>query len=221
MAESISSWAATFNDYLARFDREGSAAFCLRLLEAGRLNVPQLYEQILAPALNRLLVGRENQHEAIWREHVLSNIVRSIIEQCAPHVLKQAALMPPMAEERRAMLVCPEEEYHDLGVRMGLDFFLMAGFQVTYIGSNTPTSNIISAAEALHPHLIVISVSNYLNLFALEKIIPLLKARIALPVRILVSGSALSRSGREAKDFAADGTVNSFRDILALRGEIA
>ena len=70
------------------------------------------------------------------------------------------------------MLVCPEEEYHDLGIRMGADFFTIAGYDVTYIGSNTPKSNILSAARFLKPDIIDISVSNYLNLVMLEKIIP-------------------------------------------------
>ena len=218
MDATAETYAGTFKEHLERYDREGSVQYCLALLEQGKISVPELYEQILAPALNSLLVGRDSEHDAIWREHVMTNIVRHVIELSAPYVARESAKVEAFAKKPRVMLVCPEEEYHDLGVRMGLDFFIIAGFDATYIGANTPKSNIISAAKALHPDIVGISVSNYLNLFALEKIIPELKREIGLDVRILLSGSAVRHTGRAAEDFSADGVVNSFRDIMDLRG---
>ncbi len=218
MDDAMNTYASGFIERLERYDREGSISYCLDLLEKGQASVPELYEQILAPALNSLLVGRDNAHDAIWREHVMSGIVRNIVELAAPFVAKESAKTAPDAPKPRVMLVCPEEEYHDLGIRMGADFFTIAGYDVTYIGSNTPRSNIISAAGALHPAIIGISVSNYLNLFALEKIIPDLRREIGKDVKILLSGSAVRHAGRSAQDFGADGIVDSFKDIMALRG---
>jgi len=73
-------YAGTFKEQLERYDREGSVQYCLALLEQGKVSVPELYEQILAPALNSLLVGRDSEHDAVWREHVMTNIIRHVIE---------------------------------------------------------------------------------------------------------------------------------------------
>lgn len=218
MDDTLNTYAGIFKDYLERFDRENGVRYCLDLLDKGRVAVPELYEQILAPALNSLQMDRDKEHDAIWREHVMTNIVRNVIELAAPYVAKESAAMESPAKKPRVMLVCPQEEYHDLGIRMGLDFFTIAGFDATYIGANTPKSNIISAAKSLQPDIVGISVSNYLNLFAMGKIIPELKREIGRNVRILISGSAVRHSGRSAEDFSADGVVNSFREIMDLRG---
>jgi MerR family transcriptional regulator, light-induced transcriptional regulator len=205
-----------FTGFLDRLDREGALDWCQRQL-AGGMGVPELYEQILAPALNRIVIGRQEEHDQIWREHVLSNIVRSVIENALPYVLRErdAAALP--GPRPRALLACPEQEYHELGIRMGADFFTMAGFDVTYIGCNTPLGNILSAARTIKPHVICLGVTNYLNLSALLRIIPELKRLDGFGGRILLSGSALRHTGRGAAEFGADGFVASFADIQELR----
>lgn len=206
----------TFSGFLAKFDKESAVGWCLSLLADG-MSVPELYEQILAPALNRIIIGRKEEHDMIWQEHIMSGIVRSIIENALPFVLRSRDAIARPGARPRALLVCPEQEYHELGIRMGLDFFTIAGYDVTYIGCNTPLSNIISAVRAVKPHVVCLGVSNYLNLSALLNIIPELRRMDGFVAQILISGSALSNTGRPAKDFGADGIVSSFADVQELR----
>jgi methanogenic corrinoid protein MtbC1 len=219
MADDPTSFLEIFKDHLNRFDRLEAVKYCISLLEKGIVSAPELYEQILAPSLNAVLVCRDNEHDMIWREHVMTSIVRSVIESAFPYVLKEREKHSQPGLSQKAMLVCPEEEYHDLGIRMGADFFAIAGYDVTYIGSNTPKTNILSAASFLKPDIIDIGVSNYLNLVMLKKIIPELKQSLHYGVRIMLSGSAFRHTGRTYKDFFADGIVNSFQDVLDLRGK--
>ncbi len=218
-ADYLQSILDIFTGHLERYDRLEAVRYALSLLDEGTATIPELYEGILAPSLNRILVGRDKEHDLIWREHVMTNIVRSVIESALPHVLKEREKYCLPNFQQKVMLVCPEEEYHDLGARMGADFFTIAGYDVLYIGSNTPKSNIISAARYLKPDIIDISVSNYFNLVMLEKIIPELKQEIEKDVKVLVSGSAFKHTGRTYADFHADGIVNSFKDIMDLRGD--
>lgn len=62
------------------------------------------------------------------------------------------------------MLVTPEEEYHEIGIRMGMDFYTLLGYEVVYIGCSTPRDTLLNAAKTLRPDLVSISVTNYLNL---------------------------------------------------------
>ncbi len=219
MTDTLKGMMEAFQSHLNGFGRHDAVAYGISLLENGRITVPDLYEHVLAPSLNSILVGREEEHDLIWREHVMTNIVRSVIESAFPYVLKEREKYLLEGFHQKAMLVCPEEEYHDLGARMGADFFTIAGYDVTYIGSNTPKSNILSAAAYLKPDLIDISVSNYLNLVMLKKIIPELRQGLGQGARIMVSGSAFLHTGKPYQEFHADGLINSFKDILDLRGK--
>ena len=216
MADDFSVHLETVARHLDHFAKDEAMAYCIGLLEEGALTVPLLYENVLAPALNKIIVPRPQEDLLIWREHAMTAIVRSIIECARPYVMREKERAGAKGSAGRVLLVCPEEEYHELGIRMGEDFFTIAGFETFFVGANTPQENIVSAVETLRPDIVDIGVSNFLNLVQLKKIVAQLRQLIDARVLIAVSGGALVRSGKTAGDFNADILVNSFADILAL-----
>lgn len=208
----------TFRAHLVNCEREEALRYGGGLLERELVTVPEFYERILAPALNSVLVCRENEEKMIWREHVMTGIVRSAVEMSFPYVLRARDARNLSAPLGRVMLACPEEEYHELGARMGADFYTMAGYETVFIGANTPMANILSAARELKPDVVSLSVSNYLNLVPLGRIVAGLRAELPAGTRIYVSGSAFRLTNRKASDFGADALVNTYADILNARG---
>ena len=206
----------TFSTYLSELDREKATSFCLSLLEDQKVTIPELYEFILAPALNRIVVPRGKEDELIWREHTQTNIVRGIVESAFPYVLKQRQAASFSGSAGKIVLACPEEEYHELGIRMGADFYTIAQFDVVFIGSNLPKSSIVSAAKELKPDFVGISVTNYLRLVQLKHIVESLRENLDSNVRIIVSGSAFNHTGSTAQDFGADELITSYEDVAAL-----
>ena len=99
----------------------------------------------------------------------------------------------------------------DLQVEAG-DFYALLGYEVVYIGCNTPRDTLLNAVKTLRPDLVSISVTNYLNLAQLPAIIAALKALKPAP-RVYIAGSALARTGKSAHDFGADGALTSFAAI--------
>ena len=205
-----------FSTYLTDLDREKATSFCLGLLEEQKVTIPELYEFILAPSLNRIVVPRGKEDELIWREHAQTNIVRGIVESAFPYVIRQKQAFSSSGFPGSILLACPEEEYHELGIRMGADFYTIAQFNVTFIGSNLPKSSIVSAAKELKPDFIGISVTNYLRLAKLRGIIESLRENVDQKVTIVVSGSAFNHTGSTAQDFGADQLITSFEDVIAL-----
>lgn len=201
-----------FIGYLENFDRDDAIVYAISLLESGALSVPELYESVLAPALNRIQVPRDQEQSLIWREHMMSSIVRTTMEVAYPHVLREKG------SAHRGMLVllaCPEEEYHEIGIRMGADFFTILGYEVAYIGCNTPRETLLDAVRALKPELVSLGVTNYLNLAQLPALVAALKSQDPIP-RVYLSGSALRHADKAAADFGADGALDSFASIQAL-----
>lgn len=214
MNEKLLQAQQAFRERLEALDRNGAVDLALGLLRDGKATVPELYEQVLAPSLNSVEVTRANEDKGIWKEHVMTAIVRTIVESAHPWVFAQRQSMDPA---KRALILCPEEEYHELGARMGADYFTMAGYDTVFIGCNTPQKSILHAAGELKPDILVISVTNYLNLAAMKKIVRDLRIRTGCGTMVAVAGSALGHAGMTAQDFGADRAVVSYADVLALR----
>lgn len=217
MSDELQRYCREFSERLDALDRDGALGYALGLLSDGRVTVRELYEGVLAPSINGIAVTRRNEEQEIWREHVKSGIVRSALESAWPFVQKQRK---ETAQKLRVIVACPEEECHELGARMGADFFTLAGFDAVYIGCNTPLNNILSAAEHLKPDVVAISVTNYLNPVALKRIVAALRSKVGCSALIAVSGSAAAGAGKTAGDFGADRIVNSFADVQALGEEL-
>ena len=82
MADKIKDSLNRFIAYLQAREMEEAVAFALSLLSEGLVTVPQLYEGILAPALNRIQVPRDQEDALIWQEHVQSAIVQAVMGAC-------------------------------------------------------------------------------------------------------------------------------------------
>ncbi|MHB1151916.1 MAG: cobalamin B12-binding domain-containing protein [Eubacteriales bacterium] len=166
----------TLFEYLQTFNKVKSLEYCMTLLGENTVTVPELYEMVLAPALNGIVIPRGDENSLIWQEHTATNIVRNIIECSYPFVIKEKTEYEKPGTRKKIILLCPEEEYHEIGIRMGADFFTIVNFEVIYIGCNTPKENIISAIKQINPDFIGVGVSNYLNLVSLNKIIQSIRA---------------------------------------------
>lgn len=219
MNEDMRSYQETFSKYIKDLDKEKSYEYALSLLSEGRVSVPELYEHVIAPVLNSIVVGRRDEDTVIWREHTMTGIARTIVECAYPFVLQASSKAYPQGNGRKVIILCPEEEYHELGARMGADYFKLEGYEVFFIGGNTPKENFYSAYETLRPDVIAICVTNYLNLVPLKGIISTIREKAEAGTRIILSGSAFHHAGKTAEDFGADLLVHSFRDLDGLKEE--
>ncbi len=217
MNENLKQFHTRLQSCLNDLDRENAVGYSLMLLSEGKVSITELYEEILSPILNSISIGRGEEDSAIWKEHVMTNIVRTIVECSYPYVIKEKEKNKGEKKVRKVMVLCPEEEYHELGARMGADFYTINGYDVVFIGCNTPKENFISAYNALKPDMISISITNYLNLISLKKIIEEIREKIGYEVKIILSGSAFASTKKTAKDFGAAALVGTFREIEALR----
>jgi methanogenic corrinoid protein MtbC1 len=92
------------------------------------------------------------------------------------------------------MVLCPSEEYHEIGAIIVNNFFLLAGFNSQYIGANTPKQDIIMAVKALQPDYVALSVTNYYNIVITKQITEAIKSQYPA-VKIIVGGQAFRQAG--------------------------
>jgi methanogenic corrinoid protein MtbC1 len=206
---------------LIRKDRAACVEAAVGALAAGEVDVPTLYQEVLAPALNEADYGPGPSEVRIWQEHIRSAIVRTVVENCATFVARERAARgraggPPV------VVYCPPEELHEIGARMVADFFEIAGFEVAFVGANTPRSEATAAIRLVRPALVAVSVSTTYALTLAKRSVADLRAlreREGLSFRIVVGGHAFANNPQVGRAMGADLLLATFEDIARLREE--
>jgi methanogenic corrinoid protein MtbC1 len=173
---------------IAAHDKPGAVAAALSAVERGEIGVPGLYA-MLSGLMAELGVSWQEGRTPVWEEHLVSGVMRTIVEALYPTVRAQAD-----AAKRRGLtvvLACPQDESHDLGLRMLCDRFDLAGWDTHLLGADTPAGEIAAAAETLSAGLIVLSASTHFHRVRIRTLLDGLHA--ALPdVRVVVGGAAFT-----------------------------
>ena len=209
-----------FKQFLEDENKDEALLFALELLESGEKNVIDLYQDILTPSLNQMECKIDDHHICIWKEHVRTAIIRTIVECCYPYVIKQKKKLDQNLAPV-VVVLCPPQEYHDIGARMAADFFTLCGYQVVFVGSDTPYQDFYQAIHSIEPDVVAISVSNYFNLVSTKRIICELRQACTKETYIVVGGSAFEGDMEKVNLVGADAYVKSYQDIeLIARNEV-
>lgn len=202
-----------FLGHLEREDRFACIEYAVSKLSSGELDVVTLYEDIVGPALNSIDCNINDKGFCIWKEHVRSSIVRTVIENCYTYVIKEREKSKISGRAGTAAVICPDGEYHEIGARIVADFFTMCGLDTTFVGSSTPKEEFISVLEYLKPDFIAVSVTNYYNLVSAGKTIKEIRSRYKGNLKILVGGNAFLKNPDAYKEIGADTHVRTFNEI--------
>jgi methanogenic corrinoid protein MtbC1 len=204
---------ASFLKLLDQEDRQACVELAVNLLAAGEIGIVPLYQQVLTPALREKVNQHTGKTLSVWREHIRTSIIRTVVECCYPYVIKDKS--SPF-NKGRVIIFCPLEELHEIGARMVMDFFILCGFEAIFIGANTPHKDIVEAIEDALPDYVAISVSNDYNLVAsrrtLRQIIEV-KEKERLKFRIIAGGTAFEGRPGLAGEIGAEFLLQTFEDI--------
>lgn len=196
-------------------DKDECLFYCIDGIEKGKFTIPQLYEGILMPALYNIDKCPKSDPGCIWKEHLKTAIVRTIVEGIYPYVIKIGR--DQVQANKKIILVNPEKEYHELGLRMTSDFFQISGYQTVFVGTNTPRMQIYEAIKSEKPDYIAISVTDYYLIFEAKKIIEGIKATCKKDIKIILGGQAFKKNRHLVEEIGADMYLESYRDVLDLR----
>ena len=208
-----------FVGHLAREDKLQCVELALSKLSQGEIDVVTLYNEVLTPALNAPRYSAEEGAVRIWEEHVRTSIVRTIVENAYPFIQRQKGARNGSAPRKSVIVVCPTEEYHEIGARMVADFFELAGFDATFVGANTPQDEIVEAIGVLKPTYVAVSATNTYSLVPAQRVLAQLRdlrQRSGAGFRIIVGGNAFQNNPELVRDMGADLHLSTFEDIRRL-----
>ena len=187
---------------LQKEDKEAAVKLSIDALKNHTISVVDLYEKVLSPALSHVVEEYKEIDVLIWREHVRSSIIRTIIESAYPYVLEERAKKD--LKEERVLVMSPEFEEHELGSRMVADFFRIEGFETTFVGARTPLKTVLKAIEFVNPKYLVISVTNFFNILSVKHLIDAIKHDGNEDLIFVLGGRAISANPDDAKKTGAD-----------------
>jgi len=173
-------------------NKDEAMMYVLNLLKEKKIELYDLYDFFLRPVLNEFECTSEDEEICIWKEHVRTSIVRTILESTYPYLIEIKKSVPK--NNQKVMVVCPSEEFHEVGAIIVTNYFSLAGFDAQYIGANTPKNDILSAVKALKPDYLALSVTNYYNLVVTKQITEQVKG-LYPNVKIIVGGNAFNKPG--------------------------
>lgn len=132
---------------LDRFD----AVSAHRMIDTlqGELSLDPFLSDAVLPLLRRIGERWAAEEVSVAHEHFASNLVRDRL-----HALAQgwdAGVGP------RALLACPPDEDHHLGLSCFGLALRSRGWRITFLGADTPFETISDAARALRPDVIALS----------------------------------------------------------------
>ncbi len=195
-------------------NKQSAVQTVLEALEQ-KLDVTVLYEAILTPILNSIDC-EPGDYRCVWLEHQMSAITRSLVELSYPYVIKDKEML---SEDKNVLVVCPKEEYHELGAVMGAQMLERAGFSTTFIGANTPLDTIESALKSVAFDYLVLSVSNSYNLVAVKRVITHLRTHFPA-LKILGAGRGFIHNYAIFEPLL-DGIITNFESIQDFKRKAA
>lgn len=209
----VTDLSAAFRTELERLivagDKPGAVMLALDAVEKGTIDIPELYG-LLGDLMVRIGERWRTGETAVWQEHRASGIARTIVEALYPQVRSRVC---SAIGGRTILLACPQDETHDLGLRMLADRFDLAGWRTCTLGADTPTVEIAAAARALRADIIVLSVSTHFHRVGVRALLDAMHAELP-ETRVMVGGPAFDRE----RHGLTDGEV---LDLDALLGPAA
>jgi methanogenic corrinoid protein MtbC1 len=204
---------ASFLKLLDQEDRQACVELAVNLLAAGEIGIVPLYQQVLTPALREKVNQHTGKPLSVWKEHIRTSIIRTVVECCYPYIIKGKS---PPNNKGRVIIFCPLEELHEIGARMVMDFFILCGFEAIFIGANTPHRDIVEAIGDALPDYVAISISNDYNLVAARKTLRQIiefREKERLKFRIIAGGMAFAGRPGLAREIGAEFLLQTFEDI--------
>lgn len=196
-------------------DRYLALTYVRELMENNTFTIVQVYEELLAPALNSMKTSGQEDLD-ILNEHKRTSIIKTIIENMYPYVVAERQAKR-LVNGKTVAVMCPPDEYHDVGARMVSDVLNIEGYETVFVGANTPWKVFETVLEQTEIDMVAISISNPYHLVSTKRIIEGIRG-MRPTMLVIVGGFAISKLDEPTKTLGADLALDSLTAISEMEG---
>lgn len=206
-------WEAVRRQFLDALLR-GDSRVCLELgsrLTRTPRGLEDFYLEILQPCMYE--IGRlwEEGEISVAQEHLASALVARLMAVLYPAL---EIVQPPKG---RAVVTAAPNEFHETGARCVADLLGLDGWEISYLGANTPTTELLRYLRQVRPHLLAISVAMPFNLDLTQEMVAAVREDPEFHrIKIMVGGLAFAPLPEIWQELEADGYAPDARGAVAL-----
>jgi MerR family transcriptional regulator, light-induced transcriptional regulator len=196
-----------YENALLKGDTQQCSKIVTLLLEEN-IETTSLYTDLFQRALYRIGELWEMNRISVAVEHLATAITERMLAKVYPTIL-----LDVKQNNRKALISCAVNEYHQVGARMVADIMETQGWDVSFLGANTPTDDLVQLIQESTPELLGLSLSIYSNIALLHKMIQVIRASYP-QLDIFVGGQAFRWGGEDiGKIFANTEYIPSIQTL--------
>ncbi|ODN30728.1 cobalamin B12-binding domain-containing protein [Fervidobacterium thailandense] len=174
--ERFKKYQETFLNALLSFDKSGAYDLVRRMIDGG-MNLIDIYENIFTPSLWEIGYLWQTNRLSIVVEHYSSAVIEFIMSEL------YGRFVPLNVKGPKVLVTCPRSERHAIGARMFADALELDGFNVDFLGADTPETELGSYLQNQRVTLICISVTLGTRLLEVLEMIRAIKSfKPSLPI---------------------------------------
>lgn len=193
---------------------EGQRGRCVELaqqLVQRETDLPGFYLTVLQPCMYRVGSLWESGEISVAQEHLATSLVSRIMASIYQR------LVPPESTLGTAVVTAAPQEYHELGARMVADMLELDGWDVLFLGANTPVEDIIRTVVDRKAQLVALSASMFFNVTAVRELFTRLRTEAGVPgLRLMAGGQAFALLPDCSRAIGADACVLDAEEGVAL-----
>ncbi len=147
-----------------------------------KLSLIDLEVHVVQPSMYKIGDLWEQNKITVAQEHTATAISQNVLALS----FAKAEFNDPV--EKKVLCSCVEGNHHGLGLRMVSDAYEISGWDVSFLGTNTPNSVIMAQVDTDKPDVLALSVSMPHQIIDLQKLLTCLRADMAGSMPVIVIG---------------------------------
>lgn len=209
-------WEKSKNEFF-NFLINGNSAEALKFSKSmvkDRESLQSFYDKIVTYSMYEVGLMWEKGLISVAQEHLATSIVMRIMSYLYVNFI--------LIENTKgkAIITASVNEHHEVGARIVADFLELDGWDVKYLGANTPNDELIKIIKEEKPLFIGIAVTLAFNIIQVKELISKIRSdsQISPDLKILVGGYAFLIGTNNSKKIGADKiSVSSYEVIETAR----
>lgn len=184
------------------------------IVDAAGRDLLDIEVRLLQPALYGIGRAWQEGRISVAQEHLATAIVQAQMTRAFGRA------EPASPNGRRALLACVEGNRHGVGLRMVADGLELDGWEVEFLGVDTPVAMLAERTRRFAPEIVGLSASLPQHLRGIREAIRTLRRELGAQCpRIVVGGLVINRFPALAEALGADVWVHDAREAVRRSGE--
>lgn len=187
------------------------------VLEAVRQGHPviDLYADVLQPAMYRIGHLWEENQISVAQEHMATAITQFVIAQ-----LYSLIELPQNSAEKIVITGVPGE-FHQVGANMVADALEASGWDVRFLGTDTPSRSVLDALEEHEARILGISATMLFNVPQVIRLAEQVREKNGGRISIIAGGAAFRLAPGLCEEIGAKGYALDLRSAIRLVNGLA